>query len=145
MNNKYYTPTIEEFHIGFEYEELINFDMLSIRPNDHIDRVEWCKMDMKDIEFMSLNEIRSKLEFESIRVKYLDEKDIEDLGFIKLLANIYTLKDKVKGPIRLQYFENANYLAVFYPGYSNTGIQLFQGIIKNKSELKVLLKQLNIS
>ena len=24
MNNKYYTPEIEEFHIGFEYEELIN-------------------------------------------------------------------------------------------------------------------------
>lgn len=23
MDNKYYTPTIEEFHIGFKYEELI--------------------------------------------------------------------------------------------------------------------------
>ena len=52
MNNKYYTPTIEEFHIGFEYEELINFDMLSIRPDDHIDRVEWCKINLQDFQFM---------------------------------------------------------------------------------------------
>ena len=58
---------------------------------------------------------------------------------------IYTLKDKVKGPIRLQYFENDNYLAVFYPEYSNTGTQLFQGVIKNKSELIRLLKQLEIN
>ena len=143
--SKYYTPTIEEFHIGFEYEELVNFDMLSIRPDNHVDRVEWCKMNLQDFQFMWLSDIKSKLTFEGIRVKYLDEKDIEDLGFTKLLANIYTLKDKVKGPIRLQYFENDNYLAVFYPEYNNTGTHLFQGIIKNKSELMQLLTQLEIN
>ena len=129
--SKYYTPEIEEFHIGFEYEWKC-----------YSTETDWTKS-MCD---KSMNPLDTDCQrINKYRVKYLDEEDIESLGFTRLLANIYTLKDKVKGPIRLQYFENDNYLAVFYPEYSNTGTQLFQGVIKNKSELIRLLKQLEIN
>ena len=147
MNNKYYTPTIEEFHIGFEYEELINFDMLSIRPDDHIDRVEWCKINLQDFQFMWLNEIRSKLEFESIRVKYLDKEDIESLGFlIKVETKFGIIFSNQLYSIILSKMK-LNHIEVYLtqPYINESDGLTFSGTIKNKSELKVLLKQLNIS
>ena len=36
MDAKYYTPTIEEFHVGFEYEYFImdNWHPVAYHPND---------------------------------------------------------------------------------------------------------------
>ena len=78
-------------------------------------------------------------------LKYLDKQDIEECGFIEGLPNIFNIKNKKGEPIRLQYFKESNLLVIFYPEYLYNGEILFQGIIKNKSELKRLLKQLNIN
>ena len=123
MENNYYTPSLEEFHIGFEFETsyLEDYDT-------------WKKV---TLEFDDFGFYTSTWEVDSnpteFRVKYLDKEDIESLGW-KKEENCF-VKDHCK-----------LYL------YGNTHIQIqslgnlnFNGTIKNKSELIKLLKQLNIT
>ena len=123
MKDKYYQPTKEEFYIGFEYEM------------QHVKSEEWIKetvRDYKDIRYVEL--LPNKR-----RVKYLDKEDIEDLGFKQITDNCYNL------PIGNEEFRllfEDNILKIYLADkYSN---MLFQGNVKNKSALKILLKQLNI-
>jgi len=62
--NKYYTPTIEEFHVGFEYE---------LKTEG-----EWVSQTL-DIDY-SLNRVAGGLA-NNTRVKHLDQEDIESFGF----------------------------------------------------------------
>jgi hypothetical protein len=126
MTKEYYTPTIEEFHIGFEYEWLDENKM-------------WIKSFCpEEISVEGFDE-----QTYGLRVKYLDREDIESLGF--------NTEDNGECYNKTNAFD----IYGLYPWEWNKGIQnqykiilngdtLFLGIIKNKSELKVLLKQLNI-
>ena len=74
----------------------------------------------------------------SIRVKYLDKEDIESLGF-KQKTDLY-IKDNLtlqvhKDSITIKYYDNFN---------NDWRTKVEQIIIKNKSELVKLLKQLQI-
>ena len=123
MENKYYVPEISEFHIGFEYEWLHEDD-------------EWIKEN-------SPTEISPEGYDEQtygIRVKYLDKEDIESLGF-KQSENDKTWYDYKNERFWL-YKEN--YKDINWTISDNESEVGFTGIIKNKSELKVLLKQLNV-
>ena len=77
---------------------------------------------------------------DSIRVKYLDKEDIESLGFVRdsiyshKYKNDYYIEYNSKKSIHLDTIE-----------IKNNQQTLFSGYIKNKSELKRLLKQLNIN
>lgn len=106
MDN-YYTPEIEDFHIGFEYEWL--------------DADNNWKKESTPIEI-------SKEGFDEqtygLRVKYLDKEDIESLNLPS-------------------YIQINNILNKTYEIIGTNG-RIFRGSIKNKSELKKLLKQLNI-
>lgn len=150
MENKYYIPTIDEFHIGFEYEykscHEINNNMDWIKQTMHF-------MDMCDIGLELNNDPNISWQF---RVKYLDKEDIESLGFG--LRNNYELFDmfcytKLLKPdfhrdgIELIYHYDNNRLVIQSDiDHFNHGERVyFDGYIKNKSELKVLLKQLSIS
>lgn len=143
MNDKYYTPTIDEFYVGFEYE---------IRFND-VDNI-WEKniftCDSKDSEYDSYFYISRWLEH-SIRVKYLDKTDIESLGFVDL-GSLWFFKEKcltVNGEnflnCKIRKW-NGTQIDV-YVDYNDTDeLQLiFRGSIKNKSELVKLLKMLGIN
>ena len=87
MENKYYTPEIEEFYVGFKYE----------RGNKATEgnSTKWYKE-----KITSAQEIVDIFCCEEIRVKYLDKEDIESLGFTLIqegntfskLAKIYFLK-----------------------------------------------------
>ena len=129
MKDKYYTPTIEEFHVGFEYESsyLEDYDT-------------WKKeiIDTADVGYFYSTYTGDAVPTE-FRVKYLDREDIESLGFKQITDDCYNL------PIRNEelrlLFENDILKIYLADKYSN---MLFQGTIKNKSELKRLLKQLNI-
>jgi len=88
-----------------------------------------------------------------LRVKYLDREDIENLGF-KYNANYADLPElgfiketDNKTQYLLFYNTENNTLRIERIFDCGTGKEdyLFNGIIKNKSELKVLLKQLKIS
>lgn len=137
MESKYYTPDISELYVGFECEQYDN------------NSKEWKKYTV-DKYIWSSNGIW-KLFYdnpeESFRVKYLDKEDIENLGFTEDYGWEFTYKDYLQLPgysyedyIDLEYRVDTK---VAYIGTS--GMTVYHGIIKNKSELKTLLKWLKIT
>lgn len=143
--NKYYTPTIEEFHVGFEYE-IQDWDGFSGEDGQCSSYSFSPRQFSKDY---SLKDILLAIIEEQVRVKYLDKEDIENLGFKlnEFSDHIQTIYSK--GFISI-FIYNHNAIAITNTGLgreTNCGYchhTLFEGIIKNKSELKVLLKQLSI-
>lgn len=141
-NNLYYTPTIEEFHIGFEYEFMNG------------DKWEESEMTIQDYKSNGPDYERSDSWFQeeilggirTVRVKYLDRDDIESLGWQK-----FTYKN-LNGFIIFNKFLTVNYNYVkpiidisYLPLFENQGLyRIFRGTIKNKSELIKLQQQLNI-
>lgn len=125
MENKYYVPDITEFYVGFEYEAL-----------DPVCDV-WVKFTV-NAEFENEN----PLWFPSVnktRVKLLDKEDIESLGF--------EFGEYSKGRFKnetIELFNKFSTVWVIHAIGSDYRDKLFEGNIKNLSELKVLLKQLNI-
>ena len=152
--NKYYTPQIEEFFIGFEFEEEFknpNWSKLA-RPLE--DTYEFVKLKLDTSH--SLSRITSKLKNNRVRVKYLDKEDILSLGFTdKPIAvdqkfSYYKLLKENKVCQISTYWDmnrsKRDNLIRIYVGYLNKYpyTEIFRGNIKNKSELQKLLKQLEI-
>jgi len=123
--NKYYTPKIEEFCVGFKYEEYNNY------------RNEWCNLILTEEDLESLGSFMYNFleSFESnfIRVKYLDKEDIENCGFVFQKFLLFK-----KNNIFISFGHNK------YTQINNGKRVLFEGTIKNKSELKKFLQQLGI-
>lgn len=161
METQYYIPEIGEFHVGFEYESLNNFK-------------NWYSTIFGDSngEFNNeLSEIYVGLKRNMIRVKHLDIEDIENIGFIKRLKNEWIgwndykadilnpeygyfmrvtlhvprpLKPKEQFKIYVHRYlisEDAKIEEQLKQGESEL---VYKGLIKNKSELVKLLKQLGI-
>lgn len=128
IESKYYTPEIEEFYVGFEYEILNyktnNFEKI-IYPADYIEA------NIKPIQLLEY------IKRGSMKVKYLDKEDIESLGW-KYLNKNETFCYGVNEEWGLSHVKNI--IEITYYGECN-----FNGIIKNKSELKKLMKQLQIN
>ena len=130
MDNKYYIPTIKEFHVGFEYD-----------LQDELDKTIWYdwKFNRDDMNNGSYTE--DWIEDERIRVKYLDKQDIEELGWIrhKGVTPVYDLNE-----YKLLHYPHDLPIMQNIVSIHNGSEQLYKGIIKNKSELNKLMKQLNI-
>jgi hypothetical protein len=135
MENKYYTPKLGEFFQGFEYQVLRNNN--------------WEKEDLlysnKYIKVHGFSYLDSLIQSNKVRVKYLDREDIESLGWKYLCDD--------KDGRNHSLYKKDKYLISDYRTYDYEDIKiwitggkvLFQGIIKNKSELIKLLKQLEIN
>lgn len=151
MENKYYTPLDEEFHIGFEYEALQD----ERSPNNNS---SWSKCDIltpEELEHVGRNLWKN---YSELRVKYLDKEDIESLGFEEYDINWFRKKIFEEYPgyyyiVPTTFYGNNSYIIdtdiiiVDIEGkYERLGNRerLFSGVIKNKSELNILLKQLRI-
>lgn len=150
-NNKYYTPSIEELYVGFECEIIkqelsakecynsIESKLLKIeyKPNSCFAKH---KITDVDIQMYFLNPHLLK---NDIRVKYLDQEDIESLGWSKF-NEIMAFK---VGSL-CYYLWHTKKLIQIGMGIVGNPIPetttVFLGKIKNKSELKVLMKQLGI-
>lgn len=155
--NKYYTPSIEEFRVGFSYEL---FDDFWMKDNKYHPRT--FGVDSEGLHSARIDDILfNRPVLSKVRVKYLDRDDIESLGFIyheKIgrggpfldMSDVYTIEyDYVKsnlyssddGLLYLRYNETTHKVETFngrsYEDYSGATLT-----IKNKSELKVFLKQL---
>lgn len=176
MSNKYYTPTIDEFHVGFEFELKNSSDEPfelehAVVKNSY--RVVTGGIYENDYDHL-LSNIEYDIKEGFVRVKYLDKEDIESLGFItRLEPNINKLgysKDNsflFKKDLKFSLFphhEELNKIFIIYKGHNIRSIiylsrsrylgkddnkiipeiQLFNGYIKNKSELVKILKQLGI-
>tara|TARA_R110000822_G_scaffold82509_6_gene195163 strand:- start:1361 stop:1816 length:456 start_codon:yes stop_codon:yes gene_type:complete len=145
---KYYTPGIEEFHVGFEFEIEDLHDNLVDRTFRPI-IADW----------QELNEVYDNYEHEhqdfhkNYRVKYLDKEDIESLGF-KEMKDISYNKE-------VYHFTGHNLMIMHYPPKNVIAIEvrdrslseilsvfdrssLFFGVIKSKNQFKQLLQMLNI-
>jgi hypothetical protein len=150
--NKHYTPKIEEFKVGFEYEYLDKFS--SEKPYHWKNEV--CNTDMLSIAcdtFEHGTEYDGDDASSIFRVKYLDKQDVESCKF-KLIdeSDCYTFKNKKflgMSPsddnwIKLELDEDHNVYIIREYGRGNPDV-LFDGIIKNLSELKMILDMLNIA
>lgn len=137
QNTKYYTPSIEEFHVGFQYEWLEDYTG------------EWTK------EVININTpltyFRDDADVEH-RVKYLDKEDIESLGFKQTVHTVYKIsKNSFKQVEGLEeYTKDGNLMIIIDTNDNNiltikklSGIK-FIGTVKNKSELIKLIKQISI-
>lgn len=137
MKNKYYTPEIEEFHVGFEYEFKWSVDE---------DKQEnWYRSDIKD--FQQFIDIYHPIY--SLRVKLLDREDIEELGFEhdSTVEQECFYKHKSTNFMSendwwLIYYEKTGFITI-HDSNGNSDNE-FYGEIKNKSELRRLMKQLHI-
>lgn len=151
MESKYYIPEISEFHYGFECEFCSAYQEFS--NDDNWEKgFFWNKRELNrqgSFDF-DLRDLKSTLDYNQWRVKYLDREDIESLGFkydneLKFPQGLHTDKvvEFVKGEYCLSTINNKGILITRY----KDGLfdKLFDGNIKNKSELKKLLKQLQIS
>jgi hypothetical protein len=154
MESRYYTPSIEEFHVGFEYE---CFYKTYSHEWDLEGTLSWKKLTVEDLntaKYINDKDYRPIYHVsvfnngqpipewnKNIRVKYLDKDDIEELGWddsdgmyslvsggIKYYLLIYESQDKIE----IRCSESS----VMYGG--------FYGHIKNKSELKRIMKQVGI-
>lgn len=139
--DKYYTPEIEEFHIGFKYEYKSDFYMEILNKTSGDWRKEECYFLVDSDGESELNDIEKLIQNKNIRVKYLDKEDIESLGFKKISNNWWSTNLYSDGHQLLKI--NNNY-EISYGRHEVRDI-LFSGNIKNKSELKKLMKQLKIN
>ena len=122
--SKYYTPEIEEFFtLGLDYEcyELNEWKKFKVGLN------------MLGVDFRPL---RRMIDDGEIRVKYLCREDIESFGF-----------EHTDGNDSFAFFKSGKWTMQFNIGhcYIHTGNEMlrhFAGYIKNKSELKRILKQI---
>ena len=92
MGKKYYTPTIDEFYVGFECEfhgmstggfAIMDFKNNTIEQVSDPDIKIWdkCKVSTNPMFKRNLDSIENSIVSGQIRVKYLDQSDIESLGF----------------------------------------------------------------
>ena len=142
--NKYYTPSIEEFHIGFECEYKA--------PNKN-----WTKIKMAEIVDIYNVGLRVGFTEDScpIRVKLLSKEDIESLGFTLILEDSLAIsylvdveKDiqltliKPHGPVSCCGCKNCGVPHICISRgevYEKDSYSLFEGKVKNKTELQQVL------
>lgn len=155
METKYYIPSIEEWHIGFEYE---------IKCVDVMNNGEPCWTRIKALVPADFTSFKRDIPVCGNRVKFLDKKDIEELGFKEypgfgnksnyfiFLPNEekYNLIPHKYYSLNMFYWE-PNYVAMYWNKcsidihYENTEPRrIFEGDINNKSELRKIMKMLNI-
>lgn len=147
MENKYYTPEISEFHVGFECEIHIR------KKEDDALSDEWKPItigengrlpEMNLISNFIKNPPMIQDSMKLFRVKYLDKKDIESLGWkfkdkINSQVDYYWSKDD-KHSIVHTHTRNRILLTI-RDDARETDYTAFVGIIKNKSELKKIMNQ----
>lgn len=152
----YYTPSIEEFHVGFEYEEL---EFTYTDKGWYTSKEQkWLTKIFKATDYIEsyylAERVKRSLFTTSIRVKYLDKEDIESLGFTyeKTYAGLdedffekLVLPNAYSKYFYLDYNYGKKYCRIYWSLDNDGDVTVFAGTINNKSELKRLLKQLGIN
>ena len=132
MNNKYYTPEIEEFHVGFEYEHLMYHKNLPIWVKE--------KFHMVDSHFSIVN--RVSLHNKTVSVKHLDREDIEGEGWVIIHEDERRISFHKKPNKEINFSKNDRNVTIS-KDVKRFDIS-FEGTIKNKSVLKQILKMIGV-
>jgi hypothetical protein len=129
-DKKYYIPEIEEFHYGFIFEYF--------NGQEYEKRISSLEGPFRNNPTKFFDSEKDKF-----RVKYLDKEDIESLGFKFVKEDKFSKYFKFQN-FKLQTVENGTH-GIYIAELDEDGHTLvFRGIIKNKSELKRILKQIGI-
>lgn len=143
MENKYYTPEIEEFCVGVEceWQSKIRNETWNKQTSD---------TDLVSIAYDTIEHADEDESYEEqFRVKYLDGQDITDLGFKYTNNNLDLIKitDEKVIRIRLRIVDDIPHLRIYQTDEifnKEQTFPIFVGKIKNRSELQKLLKQLEV-
>jgi len=163
IDSRYYVPEIGEFHPGFEFEyrPRIYLGVMAHMTLPITYEKEWKKAEfrkrLEDPDFpgelhfddpaeMYIGDVVRAVENDAIRVKYLDEADILNLGGFPAGAPFegsYAV-DLNDDDFLISMYER-NIVKISKTG-KNWKIRdkVFEGVIKNKSELKRVLKQVGV-
>lgn len=148
MEKKYYTPQIEEFHIGFEYEIKGGFDNKWITEVFSLEHTWYHTHNKFPIHF------RQHIMMGQIRVKCLDKEDIESLGWKYVIPsdgkylndNYYSIIKDIPEPNKTTIEFKLRVIGDNISIWSDdTDSTYFDGIIKNKAELKKIMQQINLN
>ena len=131
-DNKYYTPELEEFHVGFEYE-------IEDLGDDGRTRV-WRPQIFEGEETRTY--FIEELEKGEMRVKHLDREDIESLGFTNI--NNYFFELRTQFFIYRLNLSKTITIESRYIAQKGFASVVFSGTLKNKSELISQLKRCGI-
>lgn len=146
MENKYYTPKIEEFHVGFDYETLFKL----------VDGDYW-KQDRFNYHSPSILQLKDSIKEGLVRVKYLDKEDIESLEFefkeTNKMRNWYIkeqIYERLPGGSSYTFWSMTvehdpdMKIVKITANIDGTTEVFFEGLIKNKSELVRILKMIGV-
>jgi len=132
MEAQYYTPTIEEFHVNFEYE---------FKSSDD-DSEEWQPAVIKDgTQIDDITREHKGVKVYNLRVKSLCRQDIEECGWKHNEMNYFNI-----GNFWLMWIDGK--VKIWLEGVNNgSKVQatFFWGTIRNKSELRKIMQQCGIS
>ena len=144
--NKYYTPEIEEFHVGFEFELLTDIVKYDKQWRFKVKDKDWTARTFTKSDFSRGKgwETYEDLNESWIRVKCFDKEDIESLGWKcigELEYEFYSTPRYATWKLKI-YIDKLS-ITFYHPDDSKGGLWFF-GTIKNKSEFKQVLKMLGI-
>ncbi|MEX0313771.1 MAG: hypothetical protein AB3N18_06305 [Allomuricauda sp.] len=128
-DGKYYRPSIQEFHIGYQFEQYNGYD--------------WVKRNFENLN--GIYNLENAINQNVIRVKLLDREDIESFGFEHVGSLWFKSKNSDHAIRKWKGFEVDIYGDYSYrdiPGHDKQCI--FRGQIKNKSELKKILQMIGV-
>ena len=139
--SRYYTPSVEEFHIGFEFEHLNCEGRLVV--GELVGSCDWHKetCDADWLNIINDDYEHDEEEVKRYRVKFLDREDIESFGFsIKSGVNN---RGKFYNSYGVNLYHRDEDQKVII-GDKDLGSVIFNGNIKNKNEFKRVLKQIGL-
>lgn len=135
---RYYTPKIEEFCVGFVYQQALNAPTLWLR---------------RVVTADTISEIDTilKLSPETIRVQYLNNGDILADGWV-LNDSLTIVSHEIlthKGMVTLikshpDFYGLDHYTITLRENDTKNSFTLFSGIIKNLSELRTIMKMTDL-
>lgn len=149
-NSRYYIPGIEEFHVGFEYEYYAKPGHCIDSPVEESEK-QWIRTDdinaLRDFNICDVNMRAKHINRGNIRVKYLDKQDIEELGWIFVTnfgGSDEMCFDFLDGKYTLSWFKHLNIVIHGIKNQWDDPDRRFNGYIKNKSELRYIMKKIGI-
>lgn len=158
---KYYTPELSEFYLGFEYEYKSGFLDGTVKTQEQYNTANWKKTFFDGShEFPYIERALTGQNADNmrcgIRVKYLDQEDIESLGFTHCPEiNRCIYRKYFKFDIQetgMTAFDLDGYYEIVYTKdhychiskHGRIDATFFRGTCNNISELKKLMQQLEI-
>ena len=134
MEAKHYTPTIDEFHVGFEFQ---------VKQFSKWETATFLTDIGKRYCLVDYTEIIDYINSGNIRIKYLDEQDILECGWVKSgNSNFYGIYG---GSTVIHYGFHVLGNNKYKIDLGDIPNVIFDGIIKNNSELKRIMKMLGIT